>query len=78
MADAGWLAFSIPHFVFHMVHLDGFGATDKIGPVVALAGTVILAVLLRLPTAGPCSGRPASSAAQAMTRTPCRTFRDAN
>ena len=52
MIGAGWLAFSVPHFVYHMFHLDMYGTTDKIGNVVTLGGTVILAALLLLPTAG--------------------------
>ncbi len=78
MVGAGWLAFSIPHFIFHMVHLDNFGTTDKIGNVVTLAGTVILAALLLSPTGRPRSGRAASSAAPAITQTRCRMFRDAD
>jgi hypothetical protein len=51
MVGAGWLAFSVPHFTYHMFHLDMFGTADKIGNIVTLGGTVILAALLLLPTA---------------------------
>lgn len=50
LVAAGWLAFSVPHFVFHMFHLDPGDATDKAGNIVALGGTVVLAALLLIPT----------------------------
>lgn len=50
LAGCAWLVFSVPHFVFHMFHLDGFGAVDKVGNVVSLGGTVVLGALLLLPT----------------------------
>jgi len=50
LAGCAWLVFSVPHFVFHMAHLDGFGAADKAGNVVSLGGTIVLAALLLLPT----------------------------
>jgi len=46
---AGWLAFSVPHLVFHAFHLDGFGIADKIGNVVSLGAVAILAALLLVP-----------------------------
>jgi hypothetical protein len=52
MAGGAWLAFSVPHFIYHVFHLDVFGAADTIGNVVTLGGTVTLAALLLLPTAG--------------------------
>ena len=56
IVGAGWLAFSVPHFIYHMVHLGVFGTADSIGNIVTLGGTVIIAALLLLPTAGPGSG----------------------
>jgi hypothetical protein len=56
MAGAGWLAFSVPHFIYHVFHLGVFGTADSVGNIVTLGGTVILAALLLLPTAGPGSG----------------------
>jgi hypothetical protein len=50
LTGAGWLAFSIPHFTFHMFHLDMYGTADKVGNIVTLGGTLILAALLLLPT----------------------------
>jgi hypothetical protein len=52
MTAAAWLAFSVPHLVYHMVHLDGYGTADTIGNIVALGGTVVLAALLMLASAG--------------------------
>lgn len=49
LVGGAWLAFSIPHFVFHMSHLDEFGTADQIGNIVGLAGTVVLAALLLVP-----------------------------
>jgi hypothetical protein len=51
MIASGWLVFSIPHFIYHMLHLDMFGTADKVGNIVTLGGTVVLAALLLLPTA---------------------------
>jgi hypothetical protein len=56
MIGAGWLVFSIPHFIYHMFHLDRYGAADTIGNFVALGGTVILAALLMLPTSTSAAG----------------------
>jgi hypothetical protein len=41
-----WSVFSVPHLVFHRLHLDMFDAFDQIGIIVTLGGTVILAPLL--------------------------------
>lgn len=49
LAGCAWLVFSVPHFAFHLVHLDGFDAADKTGNVVSLGGTIVLAALLLLP-----------------------------
>jgi hypothetical protein len=50
LVGAGWLVFSIPHFVFHLSHLDEFDTFDKLGNVIGLGGTIVLAALLVLPT----------------------------
>lgn len=50
LAGCAWLVFSVPHFAFHMVHLDGFDGLDKAGNVISLGGTVVLAALLLLPS----------------------------
>jgi hypothetical protein len=49
LTGTGWLAFSIPHFIFHMFHLGMYGTTDKIGNIITLGGTVVLAALLLRP-----------------------------
>lgn len=49
---AAWLAFSVPHLLFHLDHLDGFTTFDKVGNVVALGGSALFALLLMLPTNG--------------------------
>jgi hypothetical protein len=41
-----WLVFGVPHLVFHLDHLDGFGAVDRIGNAVALGATIALATVL--------------------------------
>lgn len=41
-----WEVFSIPHLVFHVGHLDGLEAFDKVAEVGSLAGTVVLAAAL--------------------------------
>jgi hypothetical protein len=48
-----WATFSLPHLVFHLVHLDEFGTTDKIGNVVALGATALLSVVLLVPQPRP-------------------------
>jgi hypothetical protein len=63
MAGAAWLVFSIPHFIYHLLHLGMFGPADKAGNITSLGGTIILAALLLLPTASSraASRRPAAA-----------------
>lgn len=49
VVGAGWLVFSVPHLLFHLAHLDDLDVVDKVGNIVTLGGTIILAVLLLLP-----------------------------
>lgn len=49
MVGIAWLVFSIPHLLYHVMHLDMFSTVDAIGNVVVLGGTVVLAALLLLP-----------------------------
>ena len=44
-----WLAFNVPHAVFHMRHLDMYGSVDTTANIVALWGVVVLAALLLVP-----------------------------
>ncbi len=38
---AGFLTVSVPHLLFHVTHLDGFGAVDGAAEIVALASLLI-------------------------------------
>jgi hypothetical protein len=49
LAGSVWTTFSAPHLVFHLFHLDEFGAGDKIGNVVALGAVAVLGLLLLVP-----------------------------
>lgn len=49
LVGACWLVFSVPHLAFHAAHLGVFTAADAVDNVVALGGTVVLAVLLLWP-----------------------------
>jgi hypothetical protein len=50
LAGAAWLAFSLPHLIFHLMHLDELGTADKIGNIVSLAVNVALALVLIAPS----------------------------
>lgn len=52
LVGIAWLVFSVPHLIYHVMHLDMFSTADKIGNVVVLGGTVVLAALLLLPGRG--------------------------
>jgi hypothetical protein len=43
-----WTVFGVPHLIYHLGHLDGFGTGDKVGNVVALGAALLLAVALLL------------------------------
>jgi hypothetical protein len=62
LVATGWLVFSVPHFVFHVLHLDAGSAVDKAGNVVALGGTVVLAALVLVPGRGGAASSPAADA----------------
>jgi hypothetical protein len=57
LTGGAWLAFSLPHLLFHLHHLDGYRTIDKVANVVALGGTLLLAILLLLPTSASTSRR---------------------
>jgi hypothetical protein len=61
VVGTAWLAFSVPHLIFHMSHLDVYDTPDKIGNIVTLGGTILVAGLLipRPTTRGP--GRAADA-----------------
>jgi hypothetical protein len=46
VTGAAWLIFSIPHLIYHASHPHMYGAADKIGNVVALAGMALIATAL--------------------------------
>lgn len=51
MVGLGWLAFNIPHFIYHVRMLAMVPERiDKVGNVVTLAAVLIFAALLVLPT----------------------------
>ena len=50
-AGLAWVVFSIPHLAYHAAHLDDYGTFDKVANMVSLAGTLVLAALLLLPSA---------------------------
>jgi hypothetical protein len=53
-----WLAWSVPHFVYHLRHLDMFSSTgDKVANVFLLGSLPVLAVVVLVVTLG----RPARS-----------------
>jgi hypothetical protein len=51
ITGAAWLAFSVPHLAFHLLHLGMYDFADKVGNVLTLGGTVLLAALLLVPAA---------------------------
>jgi hypothetical protein len=51
LVGAGWTVFSAPHLGYHLQHLGRFESVDMVGSVVALGGTLVLAVVLLASTA---------------------------
>lgn len=43
---AGWLAFSLPHLIFHLTHLSELGSNDKLWQSLLLALLVILPAVM--------------------------------
>lgn len=46
LVGAAWAVFSAPHLGYHLEHLGRFDTVDQVGNVVALGGTLGLALLL--------------------------------
>jgi hypothetical protein len=46
LVAAAWAVFSTPHLAYHLHHLDDLDTVDAVGSLVALGGTLLLAVLL--------------------------------
>ncbi|MDQ4095375.1 MAG: hypothetical protein M3174_04115 [Actinomycetota bacterium] len=45
-ALVGWVVFSIPHFIFHLLHLDRYDSTQAISQMVVLGIGIVLPLLL--------------------------------
>jgi hypothetical protein len=45
-AAAAWILYSLPHLVYHLRHLDLYDTTDKVLNVTALAGGLVLPVVV--------------------------------
>lgn len=46
VALVGWIVFAIPHFVFHVLHLDRYDSMQAIGQMTVLGLGVLLPLLL--------------------------------
>ncbi|MFF3748954.1 hypothetical protein ACFYYH_00610 [Streptomyces sp. NPDC002018] len=46
---AVWLAFNVPHLIYHMQHLDMYGTVDQALNAVLLSALVMVSVLLLMP-----------------------------
>jgi nucleoside-diphosphate-sugar epimerase len=46
LAAVAWLIYGVPHFVYHLGHLQGLDAADKVGEVASLGLGVVLATAL--------------------------------
>ena len=51
------LAFGLPHLAYHLGHLEHYATADKVGNVVSLGGSVVLALAVLATTAGRPAGR---------------------
>jgi hypothetical protein len=45
IAAAAWVVFSVPHFVYHLRHLQHYETADKVGNVTSLGFAVLLALV---------------------------------
>lgn len=45
-AALAWVAYSLPHVVYHARHLDVYDAADKVANITALAGALVLPVIV--------------------------------
>jgi hypothetical protein len=45
-AAVAWLAYGIPHFVYHAGHLDPFDTVDKVGQLAGIGANIVIALLL--------------------------------
>ena len=49
LLGAAWTVFAVPHLAYHLHHLGGMDTVDIVGNVVALGGTLVLALVLLVP-----------------------------
>ncbi len=52
VAALGWLAYGVPHLVYHLRHLDVYETSDQIANVVALSLAPVLAIAVLVVVAG--------------------------
>lgn len=52
LVAAAWVTFATPHFWYHVNHLHVYDTVDKIGNVMALGGTLLIALALLVPPRG--------------------------
>jgi hypothetical protein len=45
-AAVAWLAFQVPHLVYHVRHIDVFDTGDKVAVVVGLVAAVVLPIVI--------------------------------
>ncbi|HST80491.1 MAG TPA: hypothetical protein VLL08_01990 [Kineosporiaceae bacterium] len=56
LAGASWVAFGLPHLVYHSAHLSMYGSLDRALNLLALGASVALGALLCLPARGRAPG----------------------
>lgn len=49
VVGGGWLAYSVTHFIWHMLHLSAFPTVSRVGAVVSLSLIVVFSLLPMLP-----------------------------
>lgn len=64
VAGLAWLAFGVPHLVFHLWHLDPLAEVDQVFSIAGLGVTVLAAAALVAGSVGRRVSRPAASAAE--------------
>ncbi|WP_163573159.1 hypothetical protein [Fodinicola feengrottensis] len=59
----GYLAFALPHAIFHATHLEHFQTGDAIAQTILLFGAVLIPLLLLIPALRirPTAGKPGKS-----------------
>jgi hypothetical protein len=50
LCGGAWTVFSVGHLAFHLAHLGMYGTRDRVLNVVALGGTLLIALALLLPS----------------------------